>query len=294
MTDIPIARSDFYVYALMRPDGVTPFYIGKGIGRRMYIHERDARRFKTHKDRIIQRIHAAGQHVIHVKLVEGLTDAVAKMIEIDLIALLLRWPRGPLANITAGGDGAADLPPESLERKRQGSIAAWRDPEARARRLKNISAALSGRRLSDDHLRKLRERGAIRKALRPAKPPRQLKERGAGIRAYWANQVHRDAAADRMRKRYLNAPRQSVAERCRAASHLHTPAAVAYMVERGQTPEVRAKRVAAQRAAFSTPEAKAKRSQASKKMWAAKRAQKTAPSASASDSYPPIIAPPPP
>ena len=68
----------------------------------------------------------------------------------------------------------------------------------------------------------------------------------------------------------------SEAERLASSQRLNTTEATKKRAETSRDPAVRAKRIAAQRAAFSTPEAKAKRSEASKKMWAAKKAHQNA------------------
>lgn len=107
--------NNYYVYALFR-ENETPFYIGMGKGRRMHAHVPAARRGKTHKDRIINKLNRDGQRVLVVKLVDGLTREEAVSVECDLILLIGRYPNGPLSNLTAGGDGSKDMSLESRSR----------------------------------------------------------------------------------------------------------------------------------------------------------------------------------
>lgn len=100
-------RSDFYIYALCRENGV-PFYIGKGRGNRWEHHEKSARSgTNDYKCAIIRGMHARGLEVIKTKVCEGLTDATAHAYEVALIKAIGRYPDGPLANLTDGGDGTA-------------------------------------------------------------------------------------------------------------------------------------------------------------------------------------------
>jgi hypothetical protein len=136
MTD----HQDYYVYALFRPDGTTPFYIGKGRGQRIFIHERDAAKDTSHKGRILQAMIAAGIAVPKAKLLEGLNDTTAKEVERALIQLIGRWPIGPLANLTAGGDGVERLSQESRAKKSEANVRSWKNPEVRAARSNGMKA----------------------------------------------------------------------------------------------------------------------------------------------------------
>ena len=200
MTEPTITRSDFYVYALFRADGVTPFYIGKGRGNRIDIHERNARRFTAHKDRIIQAMHRAGISPIPKEiLASGLTDVQAKQIEVDLIQLIGRWPTGPLANLTKGGDGVANLSAESRERQVTANIRSWRNPQVRAKRIEGLkrvwtperrvthkgSVSPEGRQRRIDALQRYWNRP------RPPKEPKPKKDRIAMIRAMWQDPERR-------------------------------------------------------------------------------------------------------
>ncbi len=152
MTNPAVHRCDFYVYALFREDGITPFYIGKGRGRRIVIHERDAPRMTSHKDRIIQNMFKAGiTSIPKVKLLENLADPIAKQIEMDLIQLIGRWPTGSLANLTKGGDGVADLSEESRAKKTARNLASWANPIVRAKRIAGRRAA-EAKRTEEDRM----------------------------------------------------------------------------------------------------------------------------------------------
>ena len=98
--------NDVYVYVLFRLDG-HPFYVGKGRRNRWLYHERDVRRglTKCYKSRIISQILEKGQSVPKVKVAEGLCNDDACSLEQMLIAAIGRYPNGPLANQTDGGEG---------------------------------------------------------------------------------------------------------------------------------------------------------------------------------------------
>lgn len=138
-TDDPNTRSCFYVYALFRENGV-PFYIGKGKGPRWGSHERDARNgLWGHKSAIIRGMQMRGIEIIKVKLHEGLTQAVAYKYEVDLIKAIGRGTKGPLINLTDGGDGAL------------GMRGIKRSPETRAK----MAAAARGRKMSPESVAKM-------------------------------------------------------------------------------------------------------------------------------------------
>jgi hypothetical protein len=86
-------RSDFYVYAYLREDG-SPYYIGKGTGRRAYQKNKKTHKFVNipEKDRI-------------VILLNNLTEELALEKEKELI---LKYGRkidgGILVNVTEGGE----------------------------------------------------------------------------------------------------------------------------------------------------------------------------------------------
>lgn len=110
-----------YVYVLRRPDG-RPFYVGKGVGHRVFQHENEARHpnnrlSNAHKLNVIRSIWRSGGFPAYE--IDFVTDdpAEAYARETDLITHFGRLHEGgPLTNRAAGGGSTAGPAPVSKER----------------------------------------------------------------------------------------------------------------------------------------------------------------------------------
>ena len=93
------SASDFYVYAYFRPDG-SPCYIGKGRGRRWRSH------IKWSANSILNNILKKYGEIPCLKIRQGLSEKEAFETEIALIKAIGRGSKGPLVNLTDGGEGS--------------------------------------------------------------------------------------------------------------------------------------------------------------------------------------------
>jgi hypothetical protein len=135
-------KEDFYLYILFRETGI-PFYVGKGRGDRWLQHEKDSIKLMSHKDRVIQKILVCLPEVPKIKIVEGLTNDLAKELEILFIAMIGREPDGPLINQTRGGDGCVEPSASMIDRIRKSLKGRKQNPGSAARG----AASRRGRRM---------------------------------------------------------------------------------------------------------------------------------------------------
>ena len=97
-----------YVYTLSDPRNGTPFYVGKGHGKRCEFHLDEAKYYTKRKSKKLNKIRklmSLGMQPIITKVEENVFDAQA----IDFECLLIAEMRDigiPLTNMTDGGDGA--------------------------------------------------------------------------------------------------------------------------------------------------------------------------------------------
>jgi hypothetical protein len=140
----------FYTYAYLRVDR-TPYYIGKGEGRRLYEKHRKGISVPKDKSRIIF-------------LKQNLTEEEAFKHEIYMIAVFGRKDLGTgiLHNRTDGGDGSSGfrhsketLIKLSEMKKGENHPQYGKSPSREHRR--NISEAKKGKSQSEQHKRKLSE-----------------------------------------------------------------------------------------------------------------------------------------
>jgi hypothetical protein len=111
----------YYVYILRRPDN-RPFYVGKGLGTRVFDHENEARhpndwRSNAYKLNIIRSIWHAEKTVIYE--IDSVTadENIALAREAYLIETFKRLHEGgPLTNLAAGGGSSAGSAPASKEK----------------------------------------------------------------------------------------------------------------------------------------------------------------------------------
>ena len=117
---------NFYVYTYSYPDG-TPFYVGKGRGRRKNTHLCDAksgRRQHSFTVRVISKILKNKEMPVINKIVEGVDEELAFFVEEEYIKKYGRRDLGTgiLTNETSGGDGISILSPEKLKVIKQAGI----------------------------------------------------------------------------------------------------------------------------------------------------------------------------
>lgn len=100
-----------YVYVIWRADkpNVEPMYVGKGKGRRVFCHLYKSENVNRIKSSILQKMRRKGFEPIFSIIGDEMTDDQAIELEISMISEIGRivTKTGPLANITAGGEGQA-------------------------------------------------------------------------------------------------------------------------------------------------------------------------------------------
>lgn len=163
-------QSIFYVYEHWRPDTNECFLVGKGHGRRAYAL---AKRNTRHRH-IVGYLRKNGMEPEVRIIFKEMTEAEALSLEIAWIALW-RSQGQAVANITDGGEGTTGLVHSEQTRalikaKRAGQPRRPCSPETRekiaaaqrgVKRGPNpkMRAALTGRKLSEEHKRKIGEGG---------------------------------------------------------------------------------------------------------------------------------------
>jgi len=244
-----IDRHDFYVYGLLREDLITCFYVGKGRGKRVKMHEYYAiKGRKSHKDNIIRKMIAKGISIPIVIFSENLSDEEAKQLEINLIKCIGRAPHGPLTNQTAGGEGLVELSPEALERKRR----ALTGRKASVETIEKIRAAASN---PSAQTRAKMSAAAKGKVLSEITKQRQSAAHKGQKRTPEQREHYRAAMLRRPRETFLKS-----AEKRRGMKHSEETKALLSQALKGRTasPETRAKMSEAHR--NISPETRAKMS----------------------------------
>jgi hypothetical protein len=130
----------FYVYAYLREDS-TPYYIGKGKGKRAWAHQRD------------EAVHAPIDHSRIKIIAHRLEEHESFLLEILLIKQLGRKDKGTgiLRNLSDGGQGPSGLTRSTETRQRM------------ARSKKGIPSKLKGTTFSEDRVANMRVAGAKRR-----------------------------------------------------------------------------------------------------------------------------------
>lgn len=161
-----LVDTSYYVYILFDWRGV-PRYVGKGKRARWNAHENKSDPKNWLKNEFIEQTYIIMGELPKIKVREHISNEEAIETEIALIKAIGRFPKGPLTNLTNGGDGISGgvRPPhvrDAVSRAQKGvpetPEAAGRIREAaqRPERRLKISQTLTGRPQSDEHREKNR------------------------------------------------------------------------------------------------------------------------------------------
>jgi hypothetical protein len=145
----------YYVYVLARPDGRV-FYVGKGKGRRIWDHDKEARKgHQCHKCNIIRKIWRQGGEVQRYTVLVTASEQEALDYECELIA---QYGRKNLSNLTDGGEGQRN--PSAETREKISRALRGRTPPNKGIPLseeakRHLSEINKGKKISDENLQKL-------------------------------------------------------------------------------------------------------------------------------------------
>lgn len=220
----------FYVYILARPNG-TPFYIGKGSGRRLFDHDTEARSgHKCYKCNVIRKIWRSGSEVQRYTVFTTDDEDEAYAYEAELIAL---HGRANLTNGTDGGIGGRGCvtSPEVRALRRELRKANWADPEYRAK-----MSAMSQSLMSD---------------------PERRAQLVASSRA-WARSAEGQEHTRKHNERRWADPAQHEKLREQNARRWEDPSQHEALAARNRTPEARAKLSETRKAQWADPVYRAK------------------------------------
>jgi hypothetical protein len=159
---------DYYVYVLLNPNkpGIfkfgnftfdyEPFYVGKGIGSRMYSHACPSRikNTRTKKNAILRGLNNMNKKPIYIKLYTNLDELDSFSKEIEVISLIGRsdLDKGPLTNLSDGGEGPSGNK-LSDDTKKKISSSLKNKPKSEEHN-KKVSNALKNKPKSEDHKNK--------------------------------------------------------------------------------------------------------------------------------------------
>lgn len=183
MTTIP----QFYVYILARPDDRV-FYVGKGKGKRVFMHDREARSgHKCHKCNVIRKLWKQGKEYKRYIVFTTENEQEAFNYERELIAL---HGRKNLCNLTDGGEGCSGrvLSAETkakISARHKGkkyALGLKRTAETRAR----MSAVRIGKRNTPEAIEKMRQKLTGRK--QPTEQVERTRQRMIGNKHGTGNQ----------------------------------------------------------------------------------------------------------
>lgn len=172
----------FYVYELIDPLTMLPFYVGKGYANRMYVHVKRVRQGRVRNVqlfKVIKNLLNCKHDVIYKKVLENVDELRAIQKEIELISFYgKRSNGGILVNITDGGEGCSgykhtDATKDKLSQLSKGRRLtleqrktlsdALKESQKHSNTMKsdqyrqNLSKALKGRVFSEQHKQHIRD-----------------------------------------------------------------------------------------------------------------------------------------
>ena len=148
-------KAMYYVYAYLDPRKpgkyayekisflYEPFYIGKGKNNRYLAHLTEGttkKGFNPHKTRKIRKIIKHNMVPIITKLYQNISEEEAHKIEIEIISMIGRNDKrkGPLTNMTDGGDGVNKIISEKQKLKISIALKKYYDNHPEIKLIKSI------------------------------------------------------------------------------------------------------------------------------------------------------------
>ena len=197
--------SNFYVYAYFEPDAQIPFYVGKGTRHRAHAHLN-----QSHNAAVTQAISNLRCNGLEpeVRLLFFGTHDECKCEEIRLIQLFGRRDvgRGPLLNLTDGGDGTLRRPRHEAERAllRAAAKQQWNEAAARAKKIEGIRESWRNPSKRENRLLGAIKGGAALRARILANPAerRRLSEQ---IKRAWTRPAFRQSVTAAAKARFATA-----------------------------------------------------------------------------------------